>query len=67
MAAPARTMRSLAVRSYGKPAKYEVLDLPIPEIQEPNDVQVKIHAASIKTGDTQRVLGAFRLATSGVV
>lgn len=67
MAIPSRTMRSLAVRSkYGKPSTYEILDLPIPKITAPNEVLVKVHAASINTGDTQMVSGMFRLAMKNV-
>ncbi|KAK3356631.1 chaperonin 10-like protein [Lasiosphaeria hispida] len=54
-------MRSLAVRKYGKPSQYELLDLPIPAITNPDDVLIRVHAAAIMTGDTLIAGGLGRL------
>lgn len=51
------TMRSLAVRKYGKPADYEVMQLPVPAITKPGQVLMRVHAAGIATGDTQFAAG----------
>lgn len=56
-----QTMRSLAVRQYSKPSGYEVLQLPIPIISRPGDILIRVHAASIQTGDTQITAGMSRL------
>ncbi|KAK0710611.1 chaperonin 10-like protein [Lasiosphaeris hirsuta] len=53
-------MRSLAVRKYSKPSQYEVLDLPIPTLTNPDDVLIRVHAASIMTGDTLIAAGMGR-------
>ncbi|KAK3314858.1 chaperonin 10-like protein [Apodospora peruviana] len=53
-------MRSLAIRTYTKPSGYEVLDLPVPTITNPNDVLVRVHAAVIATRDTQFAGGMTR-------
>ncbi|KAK1827342.1 chaperonin 10-like protein [Podospora conica] len=55
------TMRSLAVRQYCSPSGYEVLQLPVPTIQRPGDILIRVHAASIQTGDTQLTAGMSRL------
>jgi hypothetical protein len=55
------TMRSLAVRQYSKPSGYEVLQLPVPTIERPGDILIRVHAASIQTGDTQVAAGMSRL------
>ncbi|KAK0743439.1 alcohol dehydrogenase [Schizothecium vesticola] len=54
-------MRSLAVRQYSKPSGYEVLQLPVPTIERPGDILIRVHAASIQTGDTQIAAGMSRL------
>ena len=64
MASVPSTMRSLAVRKYGKPSTYEIVEMPVPEMKGPDDVLVKVHAGSISTGDTQIVDGAFKLFNS---
>ena len=59
---PAATMRSLAVRSFTmNPANYEILDLPVPQVSDPNDVLVKVHAAAINPGDIPSAAGFLRI------
>lgn len=60
MASIPKTMRSLVAPKYCEPAGYEVVEVPVPEVQDPTGVLVKIHAAGIMTGDTQIAGGAFR-------
>ncbi len=55
------TMRSLAVTKYSRPSEYEVIDLPLPEIKNPDEVLIRVHAGAINTADTQVANGAFRL------
>lgn len=45
------TMRALVAPKYCKPEGYEVMELPVPEINAPDEVLIRIHAASIQTGD----------------
>lgn len=54
-------MRSLAVPKYCEPAGYQVMELPVPEIQEPDEILVKVHAAALNTGETQMLGGDMRL------
>ncbi|KAM7201262.1 GroES (chaperonin 10)-like protein [Rhypophila sp. PSN 637] len=55
------TMRSLAIRKYGKPADYELMQLPVPTIEKPGQVLIRVHAAGILSGDTQFAAGMARL------
>lgn len=64
MASIPKTMRSLAATKYCEPAGYEVIELPVPEIREPDQVLVKVHAGGISTGDTQIVGGDMRIIAS---
>ena len=50
-------MRSLATKQYGKPEGYEILDLPKPEAKDPDDVLIKVHAASINPVDIHVATG----------
>ena len=54
-------MRSLAVGKYTSPSGYEVLDLPTPSIQNPDDVLIQVYASTILTGDTVYASGKGRL------
>ena len=51
-------MRSLVATKWCKPDEYEVLELPVPEIQEPDEVLLKVYASSIQTGDTMLAKGS---------
>jgi len=54
------TMRSLATRKYGKPNGYEVLDLPIPQIRAPDEVLIKVSAASLNPIDIGLATGIMK-------
>ena len=54
-------MRSLSVAKYSSPDKYEVADLPAPGITSPDQVQIKVHAASINPVDVKLASGLAKL------
>lgn len=54
------TMRSLVATRYGPPSEWVVQEMPVPRMEKPDDVLIKVHAASLKTADTQIASGAFR-------
>ncbi|KAI1273061.1 alcohol dehydrogenase [Xylaria sp. FL0933] len=55
------TMRSLVAPKFCDPSEYQVIDTPLPSINRPNNVLIRVHAAAIQTGDTQRAKGATRI------
>ncbi|KAK0614897.1 chaperonin 10-like protein [Bombardia bombarda] len=55
------TMRSLAITKHTRPSGYQVLELPVPTIEAPDDVLIRVHAAAIMTGDTQYARGGGKL------
>jgi len=59
-----KTMRGLVARKYGPPSTYEVAELPVPAIERPDEVLIKVYAGSIITGDTQFANGSFRFLVS---
>lgn len=63
MASIPTTMRSLVAPKPCKPAQYDVIELPVPTIKAPNDVLVKIHAATLTPSETQIAAGQFNLLT----
>lgn len=57
-------MRSLAISSYTTPDHYDVIDLPTPSISSPDEVLVKVHAASINPVDVKLASGAGKFLQS---
>ncbi|KAJ5472612.1 hypothetical protein N7530_006613 [Penicillium desertorum] len=55
-------MLSLNIPSYSKPSGYQVSDLPKPELSDPKDVIIKVHAASINPIDVKKADGMLKLA-----
>ncbi|KAH7374924.1 alcohol dehydrogenase [Plectosphaerella cucumerina] len=51
------TMRALVAPKHCGPAEYEVVDISVPPIRKPNQILIRIRAASIMTGDCQRARG----------
>lgn len=51
------TMKSLAISDYCTPDKYTMMTLPIPRIEEPDQLLIKVHAASINPVDVQVASG----------
>ncbi len=60
----AAIMRSLAISSYTTPDNYDVMDLPTPTIESPDEVLVKVHAASINPADVHMASGIAKLMQS---
>lgn len=50
-------MRSLAIRQFGEPKNYEILDLPEPKIENADDILIKVHAASVNPIDVKLATG----------
>jgi len=61
-AATPQTMRAFIAPVYGPPSIFELADIPTPKITKPNQVLIKVHAASINPSDMHAASGAFKLA-----
>ncbi|KAJ5680552.1 hypothetical protein N7536_011691 [Penicillium majusculum] len=55
-------MLSLNIPSYSKPSGYQVTELTKPELSDPKDVIIKVHAASINPIDVKKADGMLKLA-----
>ncbi|KGO71314.1 Alcohol dehydrogenase superfamily, zinc-type [Penicillium italicum] len=55
-------MLSLNIPSYSKPSGYQLSELAKPEISDPKDVIIKVHAASINPIDVKKADGMLKLA-----
>jgi NADPH:quinone reductase-like Zn-dependent oxidoreductase len=51
------TMRAIALAKYSKPNEYDFGTLPTPTISNPDDVLIKVHAASINPIDVKMAGG----------
>ncbi|KAL5352258.1 hypothetical protein ACLOAV_002205 [Pseudogymnoascus australis] len=56
------TMRALAIPTYGKPSSYGVATIPTPQITQPDEVLIKVHAASVNPIDIKVAEGALKFA-----
>ncbi|TVY24898.1 NADPH-dependent alkenal/one oxidoreductase-like protein [Lachnellula hyalina] len=54
-----KTMRSLCIRRFGTPSKWEIADLPTPKITRGDEVLVKVHAAAINPTDIGAARGKY--------
>ncbi|KAL2288047.1 hypothetical protein FJTKL_04773 [Diaporthe vaccinii] len=54
-------MRALVAPKYCRPDGYEIAQLPLPELTEPNQVLIRIHAAAMQAGDCQFASGSARM------
>lgn len=53
-------MLSINIPAYSKPSGYQLSELPKPEIQDPKDVLIKVHAASVNpVDDAKQHCGRF--------
>lgn len=52
-------MRSLALTKYSSAAGYQLLELPVPALEAPDDVLVRVHAAGVNAGDCKLASGAL--------
>ncbi|KAL2843277.1 chaperonin 10-like protein [Aspergillus pseudodeflectus] len=55
-------MLSIGINSHGKPSEYQLLEFPRPEIRDPTDVLIKVHAASVNPVDLKKADGIFKMA-----
>ncbi|KAJ5510697.1 Polyketide synthase enoylreductase [Penicillium expansum] len=55
-------MLSLNIPSYSQPSGYQLSELPKPDIIDPKDVIIKVHAASINPIDVKKAGGMLKLA-----
>jgi len=53
------TMRSLCSRHFGPPSKWEIADVPTPEITRSDEVLIRVHAAAINPTDIGGALGKY--------
>lgn len=54
-------MLSLNIAKYSPPSEYQVTELPRPVIEDPNDVIIKVHAASINPIDVKKADGIMKM------
>jgi NADPH:quinone reductase-like Zn-dependent oxidoreductase len=57
------TMRALAIAAYGKPSTFGIATVPTPQITQPDEVLIKVHAASINPIDIILADGALKIAS----
>ncbi|KAI9924847.1 hypothetical protein MW887_006704 [Aspergillus wentii] len=55
-------MLSLNTPTYSPPSGYQITDLPKPKLNSPDDVIIKVHAASINPVDVKKAGGMLRMA-----
>ncbi|OTA68629.1 GroES-like protein [Hypoxylon sp. EC38] len=66
MAKVPEKMRSLVALKYCWPTEWEVADMPVSTIKDPDDILIKVQAAGITTGDTHLIRGATRFIVGGL-
>lgn len=54
-------MRTIALSHYCKPLEYDLANLPTPQITKPDEVLIKVHAASINPIDVNLASGMAKL------
>ena len=50
-------MRAVALSNYCKPTEYDVATLPVPEITKPDELLIRVYAASINPIDVKMASG----------
>jgi NADPH:quinone reductase-like Zn-dependent oxidoreductase len=53
-------MLSINITQYATPQNYELSELPAPTVDDPNDILIKVHAASINPIDVKKASGASK-------
>lgn len=56
-------MRALALSSYGKPSSYGIDTVSTPQIERPDEVLIKVHAAGVNRIDIDFADGMVKMAT----
>lgn len=51
------TMRAIALAKFCKPAEYNLATLPVPKIAKPDELLIKVHAASVNPVDVKMASG----------
>ncbi len=54
-------MKSLSIEKYCLPDEYQILDLPVPKISDPDHVLIKVNAASINPIDVKIASGMAKM------
>lgn len=54
-------MLSINIPNYTTPANYQLSEVPKPIVDDPKDVLIKVHAASINSIDVKKAAGAAKL------
>jgi NADPH:quinone reductase-like Zn-dependent oxidoreductase len=57
------TMRALVLSAYGKPSTYRVGHVPVPQIAQPDEVLIKVHAAGVNPIDINFANGMVKIAS----
>ncbi|KAK8061424.1 GroES-like protein [Apiospora phragmitis] len=62
-----KTMRALGVRKYTQMSGLEVLEVPVPEIKEPKQMLIKMHAAGFASGEANIIAGRMKMLRDVIV
>ncbi len=54
---PPETMLALAIHRFCSPKEFDVATVPTPRISQPDEVLIKVHAASINPGELKLANG----------
>ncbi|CEJ59347.1 hypothetical protein PMG11_07975 [Penicillium brasilianum] len=54
-------MLSINISKHTTPQNYELSELPAPTVQDPNDIVIKVHAASVNPIDVKKASGASKV------
>jgi NADPH:quinone reductase-like Zn-dependent oxidoreductase len=55
------SMLALALAQYGSPKDYNVATIPTPTISKPDEILIKVHAASINPIDVKMATGIAKM------
>lgn len=54
-------MLSINISKHATPQNYELSELPAPTVDDPNDIVIKVHAASVNPIDVKKASGASKM------
>lgn len=55
-------MRALIAPAYVVPERYEIAEVPKPEIKDPHDILVQVQAAGVNPHDVKQAKGMMKIA-----